>query len=127
MLVKLGAKPESLSEVEIVITNPDVLFPRKRFVTIYSVSGAKILVGKKVQTVQWAPDACHEMIVEFDSRWTSSLLQQKAQKDWSSMAIELVGIMLQTVITKDAMYSWRLPQDEPKVWSARIRLESRAV
>ena len=54
VLLKLIARAEQLTEAKLVITSPEILQPRKRNVTQYSIN---IEMSKQVQSVNWAPEA----------------------------------------------------------------------
>ena len=61
LLRKLGAAETRVVETELIVANPDTKQPRKKMITYFSFTDAKIELGKALTTVQWAPQADLEL------------------------------------------------------------------
>ena len=122
VLKKMGASPARISEIEIVVEEPQDHTLLRRNATALSLSAHTYEYGHGVQAVAWGPQASADYSLELDTRYASELIVQSADQNWRALLKDLTGRMCLETISEDQFFSLRKSQQFPTIFSARIRL-----
>ena len=124
-LRKLGVKEGDIDETEAFLKEPETGEVLKRRVTFVKLFDGNYTVGENVQTIDWAPQASVELLIELDSRWSPAPTLARAQRDWRGLAAEVASKMALTNVPINEIYAHKMLQQDPfQVWQCRVRLSA---